>query len=66
MSTPHLLTQLYSRLLNVQRRLDAAAQSRPGETGYLYAAGQLLELRNEKVFLLSLIEQVGGDHGQAL
>lgn len=61
-----LLTQLRGRLASIQRRLNAAAQSHPGEAGYLYAAGQLLELRNEKVFLLSLLDQAGGDHDQTL
>lgn len=55
-----VLTQLQGRLDSVQRRLNEASTVQPAEPGYLYAAGQLLTLRGEKVFLLSLIEQITG------
>lgn len=54
----YLLGQLQNRLASVQRRLNEATVARPGEAGYLYIAGQLLALRNEKVFLLSLLESI--------
>lgn len=60
MASHFVLTQLQGRLDSVQRRLNEAAAVQPAEPGYLYAAGQLLTLRGEKLFLLSLIEQITG------
>lgn len=60
MNTTLLLSQLYRRLATIQYRLNTVITVKPAEAGYLYAAGQLMELRNEKLFLLTLIEQMTG------
>lgn len=58
MTQSFLLYQLRARLAMVQRRLNEATQVLPLAPGYLYAGGQLMELRSEQAFLLDLIGQM--------
>ena len=54
-----LLYQLRDRLRVVEARIATAATEQPDRAGhYLFAGGQLMELRSERVFLLSLIAQL--------
>lgn len=59
MITHVLLYQLRDRLRVVEERIVTAAAEQPDRAGrYLFAGGQLMELRSERVFLLSLIAQL--------
>jgi len=58
MTTDILLYQLRGRLASVRRRIVEATAVQPSDTGYLYAAGCLIELRSEAAFLIDLIADI--------
>lgn len=59
MITHLLLFQLRDRLRMVEERIATAGLEQPDRAGhYLFAGGQLLELRSERMFLTDIIAQL--------